>query len=215
MLGTNPWFKKPRAIGEKVDRFRMVLKVGSGGKFEKSVIGHNAESELDLMSNARIITGYIPGIVGRVTELHAMYYHVHWGFGAFFEAKVASEMSEFISRYDESRDRIWCATVDDRIEASITIDGIHAEDIGAHLRWFITSDAVRGEGLGGRLIKEAMRFCRDKRYSRVYLWTFRGLESARHLYEKAGFSLVETRLGTQWGTQVNEQRYEVSLTDDA
>jgi len=30
VLGTNPWFKKPRPIGEKVDRLRMVLKVGSG-----------------------------------------------------------------------------------------------------------------------------------------------------------------------------------------
>ena len=30
VLGTNPWFKKPRAIGEKVDSFRMVLKVSSG-----------------------------------------------------------------------------------------------------------------------------------------------------------------------------------------
>ena len=29
MLGTNPWFKKPRDIGEMVDNSGMVLKVGS------------------------------------------------------------------------------------------------------------------------------------------------------------------------------------------
>lgn len=37
MLGTNPWFKKPRAIGEKVDSFRVVLQVGSGEKFERNL----------------------------------------------------------------------------------------------------------------------------------------------------------------------------------
>ncbi|MDF1552282.1 MAG: GNAT family N-acetyltransferase [Deferrisomatales bacterium] len=163
----------------------------------------------------RIVTGYTPGVIGRVTELHAVYYSLHWGFGAFFAAKVASEMAEFVARFDANRDGIWCAIVDDRIEASVTIDGIDAERAGAHLRWFIASDVVRGTGLGGRLIERAIRFCRDKRYARVYLWTFRGLEPARHLYEKVGFSLVETRPGTQWGSQVDEQRYEASLAYDA
>ena len=38
MLGTNPWFKKPRAIGEKVDSFRMVLKVKSGERSPKKLL---------------------------------------------------------------------------------------------------------------------------------------------------------------------------------
>jgi len=167
------------------------------------------------MSDTRIVTGYTPGAIGRVTELHAAYYSRHWGFGAFFEAKVASEMSEFVCRFDEKRDGMWCAMVGGRIEASVTIDAVAAERSGAHLRWFITSDVVRGTGLGGRLIDEALRHCRDRRYARVYLWTFRGLEPARHLYEKAGFSLVETRSGTQWGSEVDEQRYAASLSYDA
>jgi hypothetical protein len=35
VIGTNPWFKKPRATGEKVDSFRMVLKAGSGERSEE------------------------------------------------------------------------------------------------------------------------------------------------------------------------------------
>ena len=35
MLGTNPWFMKPWAIGEKVDSFRMVLKVQSRKRSKK------------------------------------------------------------------------------------------------------------------------------------------------------------------------------------
>ena len=37
-----------------------------------------------------VIGGYCPGALGRVAEMHAEYYHRHWGFGLFFEAKVAT-----------------------------------------------------------------------------------------------------------------------------
>lgn len=163
------------------------------------------------MTELRLTTGYVPGIIGRVAELHARYYGEHWNFGAYFEAKVASEMSEFVKRYDGGRDGLWSVISDGLIEGSVTIDALHAGETGAQLRWFIVSDAVRGTGSGGRLMDEAMRFCREKGYGRVYLWTFAGLEAARHLYERAGFRLVESRRGAQWGTEVEEQRYEAVL----
>ena len=163
------------------------------------------------MSNLEIVKGYIPGSIGRVAELHGTYYHENWDFTVFFEAKVATELSEFLTRYDEKRDGFWTASLRDRVEGSITIDGIHTEKEGAHLRWFIISDVLRGRGIGGRLIKEALNFCRSKGYKRVYLWTFEGLNAAKHLYEKNGFELVEQHKGMQWGTEVNEQRFELSL----
>ena len=73
--------------------------------------------------------------------------------------------------------------MDGRVEGSITIDGIHAEDAGAHLRWFIVSDALRGTGVGRQLMDAAIACCHDRSYTRVYLWTFEGLDAARHLYE--------------------------------
>ena len=161
------------------------------------------------MSDVEIVKGYIPGSIGRVAELHSIYYFENWGFGVFFEAKVATELGEFLGRYDENRDGFWIASRKGRIEGSITIDGIHAETKGAHLRWFIMSDELRGRGIGNRLISTAMDFCRRNDYKRVYLWTFKGLHPARHLYEKMGFNLVKQQKGTQWGKEVNEQRYEL------
>jgi GNAT superfamily N-acetyltransferase len=73
------------------------------------------------------------------------------------------------------------------------------------------SDLSRGRGIGHQLIGTAIEFCRGRGYKRVYLWTFEGLNAARHLYEKAGFRLVEQRKGSQWGTEVNEQRFELQL----
>jgi hypothetical protein len=41
----------------------------------------------------------------------------------------------------------------------------------------------------------------------VQLWTFRGLDTARGLYERAGFVLQDERSGKQRGKQVVEQRF--------
>lgn len=163
------------------------------------------------MPDIEIAKGYIPGAIGRVAELHGTYYHAQWGFGLVFEAKVAAELVEFLGRYDDARDGFWIASLERRVEGSVTIDGLHAEDEGAHLRWFIMSDALRGRGVGNWLLTTAIDFCRSRGYTRVYLWTFEGLSAARHLYEKIGFTLVEQRRGTQWGTTVNEQRFELRL----
>jgi len=154
-----------------------------------------------------IIKGYRPGAIGRVAQLHGEYYHRHWGFGLFFEAKVATELAAFLSRFDEKRDGFWTVVAQEQVEGAIVIDGHDAAGAGAHLRWFIVSDRLRGRGTGNRLMETAMDFCRRKGYPQVYLWTFEGLTAAHHLYHKHGFALVEQQQGAQWGVTVIEQRF--------
>jgi GNAT superfamily N-acetyltransferase len=164
------------------------------------------------MSEPTINSGYLPGAIGRISELHGTYYHQNWGFGLFFEAKVATEISQFLQRYDASSDGIWVVVQDGRIEGSIVIDGAKAERDGAHLRWFILSDALQTRGMGRQLMLQALEFCKSREYKKVYLWTFEGLNAARFLYEEAGFQLVRQQSGEQWGRKVNEQCFE--LTND-
>jgi hypothetical protein len=45
-------------------------------------------------------------------------------------------------------------------------------------------------------MQEAMSFCEQKRFKRVYLTTFAGLNAARHLYEKFGFRLCHEEDGS-------------------
>ena len=163
------------------------------------------------MSEIILLKGYIPGAMGRIVELHGTYYQRNWGFGLFFEARVATEMSEFLSRFDESRDGFLTLCKNDRVEGGIAIDGIKATAEGAHIRWFILSSEVRGQGFGNKLLKEAVSFCKKNSYKRIYLNTFEGLHPARHLYEKLGFKLFEQVEGTQWGTKVIEQKFELIL----
>ena len=157
------------------------------------------------------LSGYIPGAIGRIVELHGRYYHKHWGFDLFFESKVATELSEFLCRFNQAQDGFWVATVEEKMVGSIAIDGIHFDSKGAHLRWFIVAPENQGEGIGKILLEEAIQFCRRKRFNQIYLWTFAGLDGARHLYEKFGFKLCEQREGNQWGKRVTEQMFELSL----
>ena len=162
------------------------------------------------MNDARL-SGYIPGAIGRIVELHGTYYYQQWGFHVFFESKVAIEVSEFLRRFDAAHDGFWVASVEDKIVGSIAIDGIHSDRQGAHLRWFIIAPENQGQGIGSKLLNEAIGFCRKKKYSRIYLWTFAGLDPARHLYEKFGFKICEEHGGEQWGKAVTEQKFELIL----
>ncbi|MBU2056053.1 MAG: GNAT family N-acetyltransferase [Proteobacteria bacterium] len=154
------------------------------------------------------IGGYRPGAIGRIAEMHAEYYHRHWGFGLFFEAKVATELAEFLIRFEKERDGFWTLLHGERVEGAIAIDGREAATQGAHLRWFILSPEFHGRGWGRRLLAEAVSFCDRKGYRRIGLWTFAGLDTARRLYEASGFRLVSQAEGEQWGSHVVEQRFE-------
>ncbi|SPX55800.1 GNAT family transcriptional regulator [Klebsiella pneumoniae] len=75
------------------------------------------------------------------------------------------------------------------------------------MRWFILDDSCRGTGIGRRLLSEAMAFCDSRQFSAVQLWTFKGLDAARKLYESFGFTLIREWQGEQWGKVMTEQQF--------
>jgi GNAT superfamily N-acetyltransferase len=161
------------------------------------------------------IHGYYPGVVGKITEIHAVYYHEHWGFDVSFETQVGKELSIFISEFDGARDGFWTATANDKFAGAVAIDGHHAMADGARLRWFIVDPEFQDAGLGNRLISRAVQFCKDKNYPKIFLWTFEGLDAARRLYERQNFRLIETHNVDQWGQHIREQKFELILGEFA
>jgi GNAT superfamily N-acetyltransferase len=151
--------------------------------------------------------GYMPGVIGRTVGMHAAYYSRTVGFGLAFEAKVAREMAEFTGRLENHGNAIWAATRSGQIVGTVAIDGEDLDEGIAHLRWFIVGDGQRGAGIGKMLIDAAMDFVDRTGFKETHLWTFRGLEAARRLYERAGFELVDEKPGAQWGETVHEQRF--------
>lgn len=151
--------------------------------------------------------GYRSGVIGRAVEMHARYYERAVGFGLAFEGKVAAELAAFAGRLDRPGNDLWTVILAGTVVGTIAIDG---EDLGpgrAHLRWFIIEDGLRGHGVGRRLLSEAVAFCDRQAFAEIHLWTLRGLDAARHLYEQQGFVLTESFSGTQWGKEADEQRF--------
>jgi DNA-binding MarR family transcriptional regulator/GNAT superfamily N-acetyltransferase len=154
-----------------------------------------------------IRTGFRPGALGRIAEMHGLYYSRVWGFPQVFEAKVAAGLADFVPRLDRPGNQLWLALQGERICGSAAIDGEDLADGRAHLRWVIVDDALQGAGVGRRLLTEAVAFCDAQKFAEIHLWTFRGLDAARRLYESFGFALVEEWTGTQWGFELPEQRF--------
>ena len=157
------------------------------------------------------ITGYVPGLIGRVVELHGRYYSRHWALDVHFEAEVARELGEFMARFDPAHDGIWAAVRGGEILGSITIDGGVTPAEGARLRWFILAEGCQGQGVGKRLMGEAMDFCARAGFARVYLWTMQGLAAARSLYDRWGFQEVQGFEDTAWGDAVHHVRLDKAL----
>lgn len=154
------------------------------------------------------IESYRPGLIGETVRLHALYYAKHWGFDVRFETQVASELGAFMARADQTRDGLWWAAAGGQYGGTVAVDGSLGETDGARLRWFIVDEQFQGAGVGARLLGAALAFCRAQRFPKVHLWTFKGLDAARALYERNGFTLVEERPFTDWGAPIIEQKFE-------
>ena len=151
--------------------------------------------------------GYAPALIARIVEMHANYYSRQMGFGVAFEAKVAGDLAEFMTRLENPKNQIWYVETHGRVAASIAIDGDDLGDGLAHLRWFIVDDGLRGMGTGKTLMQKAMAFCDAHDFAETHLWTLKGLEAARGLYESNGFVLADEYRGDQWGTELVEQKF--------
>ena len=163
------------------------------------------------MSDAQIQirTELNPGDVGYIVYLHGTLYAREYQLDQTFEGSVAQRFGEFVARYDERKDLIAVAELDGRIVGSIVIDG--KEDGTAMLRYFLVHPDARGRGLGHQLMDEALQFCRERGFRKVFLWTISELKAAAHLYRQAGFVCTSEKTHDIWGATRTEQVYELNL----
>lgn len=150
-----------------------------------------------------------PGDIGYLTYLHGILYAEEFGYNQSFEAYVAEGLGKFVRSFDLDRDRLWIAEAGGRIIGSIAIVGVSRKE--AQLRWFLVHPEYRGLGLGRELIEEAVRFCRERSYSNVFLLTTSELGVARHIYVSMGFKRTEQTTHKNWGKEVTEERYDLGI----
>ena len=152
-----------------------------------------------------------PEDISRLVRLHGILYAEEYGFDETFERYVADGLAELETASILGRNRIWLAERGDRMIGSIAI--VARSEREAQLRWFLVDREFRGQGLGRRLMKRALLFCREQGFERVFLWTTSELVAARRVYMRFGFRKTEEKTHTMWGKDVTEERYDLRLSD--
>lgn len=188
----------------ETDKFETI--VGALSLYADALEGKRSNGETLPVSHS-IVEGYQTGMIGDVAALHARTHGPTVGMGPIFESMVSKGMAEFMPRLENPLNNSWSILENGEVLGSISIDG---ENLGpgiAHLRWFILSERLRGKGLGRQLLDNALQHCDGHGFREIHLWTLKGLDAARSLYEKLGFLLVDEYIGDQWGKSVTEQKF--------
>lgn len=156
-----------------------------------------------------------PGDLGVVLAMHGALYAEEFGYDEEFEGHVARGLAGFAAALGAAREDpgspcpgwLWLAEDDGEVlgTVALTREGSHGQ-----LRWFLVDPKARG-GLGTRLLQTLLVQAREAGLTRIVLWTVDGLDAAARLYTRAGFRRIEDRPVRQWGQDLVEVRYELTL----
>ena len=156
-----------------------------------------------------------PGDLGRIVAHHGRLYGAEYGVDSTFESHVAASVAAAGKRgFPREGEGVWI----------VERDGVHLGSVGltddgdglATLRWFVLDAAIRGRGLGRRLVSEVLALAESSGYERVALETFSELTTAARIYRSNGFELQWEQSGPRWGRErITYQRYELALRRSA
>jgi GNAT superfamily N-acetyltransferase len=138
---------------------------------------------------------------------HCVLYEKEYGPGGIFEQYVLDSLVKYIEHRSDGE--IWVAEYNGQIIGSIGV--VSTDKSTAQLRWFLIELEFRGTGLGRQLMTIAVDYCKQKKFSRVFLWTMQGLKAAHHLYSSFGFIPVEQVENNTWKRGIVEERWELLL----
>jgi DNA-binding MarR family transcriptional regulator/GNAT superfamily N-acetyltransferase len=150
-----------------------------------------------------------PGDLGWVVHRHGVLYAQEYGYDETFEALVAEIVAKFIQNYDAKRERCWIAEHEGEIAGSVFL--VAESNSVAKLRLLLVEPSARGLGIGARLVSECIRFARQAGYQKIVLWTQSELDAARHVYRKAGFSVIEEKQHRSFGKDLTAETWELLL----
>jgi GNAT superfamily N-acetyltransferase len=150
-----------------------------------------------------------PGDFGWIVTRHAELYAQEYGWAEPFEGLCAQIVADFANNNDPKRERCWIAELNGENVGTVML--VKDSDEVARLRLLLVDPKARGLGLGQRLTDECVRFARAAGYKKMTLWTHSVLTAARHVYEKAGFTLTSSEPRHTWGKDVVAEFWDLEL----
>jgi DNA-binding MarR family transcriptional regulator/N-acetylglutamate synthase-like GNAT family acetyltransferase len=151
----------------------------------------------------------VPGDMGWVVKRHGELYAQEYQWDNQFEALVAEIVAKFIQNFDAKSENCWIAERDGENIGCIFL--VKKDAKTAKLRLLLVDPKARGLGLGAKLINECIRFARNSGYKKMTLWTNSNLLAARHLYQKAGFQLLDQDAHHSFGHDLVGETWELQL----
>jgi DNA-binding MarR family transcriptional regulator/N-acetylglutamate synthase-like GNAT family acetyltransferase len=156
-----------------------------------------------------ILRTHQPGDMGWVVHRHGILYAEEYAWDEQFEALVAEIVTSFIRNYDPKRERCWIAEKGGDNAGSVFL--AKQSDSTAKLRLLLVEPNARGLGIGSRLVSECIKFAQQVGYSKITLWTNSILTAARHIYQKAGFQLVNEQPHQSFGHDLIAETWDLEL----
>ena len=152
-----------------------------------------------------------PGDLGLIAHRQAVLYAREYGWDWTFEAKAFEIFAGFIANFDPEREDAWLAERADAVVGSVFL--MKGDDPStAKLRMLYVDPSARGLGLGRRLVDVCVERARQLGYARITLWTNDVLVAARHIYQSAGFLLVDEAPHHSFGHDLVGQTWTLDLT---
>jgi ribosomal protein S18 acetylase RimI-like enzyme len=162
------------------------------------------------LSAIQVRNNLLPGDLGYIAHVHGDLYAKECGYGLKFEAYVLEGLKDFAHEYDAAKDKIWICEHQNRIIGFLIAQ--HRTN-AIQLRYFIFLPEYRGVGLGKKLMDEFIDFMKLSNCPHAYLWTTNEQYAAIALYEKYGFKLSEEKPSNEFGKQLVERRYDLTLAN--
>ncbi len=149
------------------------------------------------------------GDFGWMVTAHAQAYAQEYNWTEPFEGLCAQIVADFANKNDPQRERCWIAEMDGENVGCVML--VKDSDDVARLRLLLVDRQARGLGLGARLVDECVTFARAAGYKKITLWTHSVLTAARHIYEKAGFTLTSSEPRHSFGVDVVAEFWDLEL----
>lgn len=171
----------------------------------------NIEKLLNEKEDDIIIREYNDSDIEYIIKRHRELYKAEFGFSGEFADYVEKYVLEFNKKHDENKEKIWIAEYNGKQVGVIAV--VKGDNnYTAQLRWFLIEPTMRGKGLGHKLAKTVLDFCKEENYKHIFLWTADVLKTARYIYGSYGFKLTEAIPNTEWaGKKVLEEKWEMDL----
>jgi DNA-binding MarR family transcriptional regulator/N-acetylglutamate synthase-like GNAT family acetyltransferase len=150
------------------------------------------------------------GDFGWIISRHAELYLQEYGWGEPFEGLCAQIVADFVNNFDAERERCWIAELNGENVGCVMLVKDDQPRV-ARIRLLLVDPKARGLGLGAKLVDECVRFARAAGYAKITLWTHSVLTAARHVYEKAGFTLTSSEPRHTWGKDVVAEFWDLDL----